>query len=815
MPALRYLFVLLFLAFTVLSPSGTQAQEPARQATAVQQPGEQLDEIRKVLTEQQARLQEPDIDEKILLDIRAALNPLRPRLDDIILGATPEIARIDARIAELGSPPADGAPPESAEVSAERAALTTARQSADELLRRARLLAVEVNEAIEKTMQLRRDLLTGRLFERRPSLVSPQLWLPTIESFPDHLANMAKIIADTSTHWQRRFDTRRGLVLAGCLLAALLLLGPGRIWAKVAGQRLAVAQAPAHRLRRSLNAVWMLLATAAAPTMAAIIALTGLRFSNLLPEKIDPLALVIVFAIGFIAIIDGLARGILSPGNASWRLAPVSDEYAKRIRRQVHLISTVYALGLIVTVLNQVVVTNAEASLITSGIFALANAITFAIVLRALRKAAPEDDEGTSTASSGSPVVNLLRMLAWIAIAAIIASVLTGFIAFGKFLTNQVIWIAIIASVLYLLLNLFDDLFTVGFSPVSGFGRWLQHTTGLRKGALEQIGVLLSGVFKLALYIIAILLVVAPWGIESYNATSWMRALIFGFSIGSYQLSLSAIIGGILILVVGIAATRLFQRWLDQRYMPKTSLDPGLQNSIRTGIGYFGVILAGIFALSSMGLNLENVAIVAGALSVGIGFGLQSIVNNFVSGLILLAERPVKVGDWVQLGTTEGNIRKISVRATEIELFDRSTLIVPNADLISSQVTNKTHTNPLGRVQISIGVGYGADPEQVRDILLATASAHDEVLADPAPLVLFSGFGESSLDFLMFVYVATPRRVGLVRSDLHFAIFKAFAEAKIEIPFPQRDINLRTSEGLEEVLKVLTQRAPLNPRPEN
>src|SRR5690606_29204978 len=130
---------------------------------------------------------------------------------------------------------------------------------------------------------------------------------------------------------------------------------------------------------------------------------------------------------------------------------------------------------------------------------------------------------------------------------------------------------------------------------------------------------------------------------------SWVRALMFGFSIGSYQLSLSAIIGGILILVAGITVTRLFQRWLDQRYMPKTSLDPGLQNSIRTGIGYFGIILAGVFALSSIGLNLENVAIVAGALSVGIGFGLQSIVNNFVSGLILLAERPVKVGDWVQL----------------------------------------------------------------------------------------------------------------------------------------------------------------------
>ena len=193
-----------------------------------------------------------------------------------------------------------------------------------------------------------------------------------------------------------------------------------------------------------------------------------------------------------------------------------------------------------------------------------------------------------------------------------------------------------------------------------------------------------------------------------------------------------------------------------------------------------------------MGLDLSNIALVAGALSVGIGFGLQSIVNNFVSGLILLAERPIKTGDWVVVGGDQGYVRKISVRATKIETFDRATVIVPNAELISNRVMNWMHDGSMGRIIIPVGVSYDADPEQVREILLRIADESEYVSSYPGPSVFFMDFGASSLDFELRCYIQDINSSLSAKSALRFAIFKAMKEAGIEIPFPQQDIHVRS-----------------------
>ncbi|MCB1546955.1 MAG: mechanosensitive ion channel, partial [Hyphomicrobiaceae bacterium] len=200
-------------------------------------------------------------------------------------------------------------------------------------------------------------------------------------------------------------------------------------------------------------------------------------------------------------------------------------------------------------------------------------------------------------------------------------------------------------------------------------------------------------------------------------------------------------------------------------------------------------------------------AIVAGALSVGIGFGLQSIVNNFVSGLILLVERPIKVGDWIVVGNDQGFVRRISVRATEIETFDRSSLILPNSELITGRVINLTHRNAMGRVIINVGTAYSSDPAEVVALLREIAQAHPTVLRHPEPRIAFVDFGASSLDFSVRVYIPDIKRTFDVQTDLRIAIFKAFAERGIEIPFPQQDLHLRDLDGLKQALaKVLAER---------
>src|SRR6202040_1029442 len=209
-----------------------------------------------------------------------------------------------------------------------------------------------------------------------------------------------------------------------------------------------------------------------------------------------------------------------------------------------------------------------------------------------------------------------------------------------------------------------------------------------------------------------------------------------GAGVGAVSISLSTIIIAILLLLFGFIATRAVQRWLDRRFLPRTGLDPGLQNSVSVLFGYAGVITALIIALAELGIDLQKIALIAGALSVGIGFGLQSVVSNFVSGLILLAERPIRVGDSIVVKGEEGWVRRIRVRATEIETFERASVIIPNSELITGVVKNWTHANTMGRIILKIGVDYASDPEQVRDLLLACANEHPQVVDVPPPRAL-------------------------------------------------------------------------------
>ena len=217
--------------------------------------------------------------------------------------------------------------------------------------------------------------------------------------------------------------------------------------------------------------------------------------------------------------------------------------------------------------------------------------------------------------------------------------------------------------------------------------------------------------------------------------------------------------------------------------LPRTSIEPSLQLSIGTIFGYIGVIIAISLALAGLGIDLQKIAFVAGALSVGIGFGLQSIVSNFVSGLILLAERPIRVGDSIVVKGEEGWVRRIRVRATEIETFERASVIIPNSELITGMVKNWTHSNTMGRIIVKVGVAYRSDPERVRDILLAIATEHPQVVQAPPPRAFFVSFGENALQFELRCVVANVDNGMAVKSDIHLDVFKRFRAEGIEIPF--------------------------------
>ncbi len=330
----------------------------------------------------------------------------------------------------------------------------------------------------------------------------------------------------------------------------------------------------------------------------------------------------------------------------------------------------------------------------------------------------------------------------------------------------------------------------------------VDQTTGRPSGGLMKVALAFT-LICLAIPVYALI-----WGARVADISGLWFTLNEGVALGDTRISISDFLIFILIFFIGYTVTKLLQSALRTTVLPNTRIESGAQNALVTGFGYIGIFLAALVAITTTGLDLSSLAIVAGALSVGIGFGLQAIVSNFVSGIILLIERPVKIGDWVEIGAYSGSVRNVSVRSTSVETFDGATVIIPNADLIAGTVTNWTHGNMRGRVKVPVGVAYGTDPELVKQVLLSIADDHPMVLKLPAPKVVFMGFGADSMDFQLRGILRDVNYVLGTASDMNFEIVKRFEENNIVIPFAQREVTIKNAQDFLPQTKKPVRKSP-------
>jgi len=302
-----------------------------------------------------------------------------------------------------------------------------------------------------------------------------------------------------------------------------------------------------------------------------------------------------------------------------------------------------------------------------------------------------------------------LRIPIWITVAAIVVSALTGYLALSRFLAQQLIVTGSILALVYLLLLWVDGISRSLSDDNATTGRWLEQRVGLGQRRRKQLALPVGLTLKSLVLVLSVPLILLQWGYTWPDIYEWYRQLFFGFHIGNTQVSFAVLLASIIVFGLAYAAARIFEGWLDAHVLKPAGISGGVRDSIRTGLGYIGIVIAALAAFSYAGFNLSSLAIVAGAFSVGIGFGLQSVINNFVSGLILLAERRIKVGDLVVVGSEEGYVRKISVRSTEVETSERARILVPNSFLITEKVKNWTLRDNFRRIAIPASVARGCE----------------------------------------------------------------------------------------------------------
>ncbi len=688
--------------------------------------------------------------------------------------------RIDtlrSQLAALGPVPAEGES-ESADIAARRAQLN---QQLAQLLE-PQVAATEAysraDGVIGELDQVIRDRQTAQLLKVEMSPLAPTTWEQGVKLARDRMLAIGREVSRNWSSDAQRTEARNALPLTLALTAiGLMLFGRGRRWMQTATRKVQARIGMGGRLALgflvSLGQILLPVLGLLALSRAAIsTGLLGIRGTHIVESL--PLAGLFVFGALWLG-----ARVFPADPNVS---GPLDLDDAENARGRRYSAGLGLVLGLSV-ILGTIFDFDAEAdAAAVTWSFPLLVLVGFALFRmgRFLTRSARIATEASSESGFRAQMMRLLgRGAMAVGVLGPIAAALGYQNLSAGLVFPAAMSLALIGALVIVHGPIRDIYATMSGRDPSDVGDAL-------------IPVLISFCFVLA----SLPLFALIWGVRPAELGELWARFLAGVTLGETRISPADFLVVAVVFGLGFGATRLVQNTLRTTVLPRTKIDVGGRNAIISGVGYVGIFLAGLIAITAGGINLASFAIFASALAVGVGFGLQNIVSNFVSGIILLIERPISEGDWVEVGGQMGYVRDISVRSTRIETFDRTDVIVPNADFVSGTVINYTRGNSIGRVIVPVGVAYGTDTQRVDRILREIGEAHPMVLMNPPPNVVFQGFGADSLDFEIRAILRDVNFMMAVKSDMNHEIARRFAEEGIEIPFAQRDIWLRNPEVL-------------------
>jgi potassium-dependent mechanosensitive channel len=808
---LRLFFPLLMLLTAALFPAVSQADDAATDAAQQTDAAPkvnaavELPKMQKVLDKIKGQVS-GQTNENQLTQLNEMALELSGNADTLAQALQPQRQQLDAQLAVLGpAPKADSGVKETPEVTRKRSSLEAQKSKLDDQIKQADGIKNSALMLSSQITNLRRDLMKTQLALNSGSILGPRFWAPLFvkqdldnEKIDDFLQDL-KDTAALSWEPGYRFGT------IAWLLAAMLVMTLGRRYSEEFLAWISIHKMPEGRLRRSFLAAAIALTTLAAVVLTFNFTALAFARRDEVSGDVQDFVVSLVKLSVFCGLIAGLGRAFLSTRRPSWRLPAISNEVALALKPFPPITAALVFIFQTVENFNYTVGTSLNTTIFANGLTALLIGSTaLAISMRTNRVRRRMVQEG-SAPEVRSTLVGLIQMALTLTAVAILLSLIIGYVTLARFLSYEVVWCGILFGSFYFLSHLVNDGCESLFSVNSLTGRRLQTSLNIDERHLQQAATLLAALGKTLLIGFVALALLNGTFASSTPIELLQKAIEFwgGKGLESLNIVPAHMVNAIICLVVGIYVLRAVRRWLDSDFLPKTTMDAGMRVSLVTLFSNIGYVLVILLTLSIMGLQWNKLAWIVSALSVGIGFGLQEIVKNFISGLILLTERPVKVGDLVTISGIEGDIRRINVRATEIQLGDKSTVIVPNSQFISQNVRNATMGNAQGVVTITLTFPLNIDPVRVRELLLEVYNENERILDTPEPSVSFKDLTSQGIVLSVTGNVASQRQISGAKSDLLFDILTRLRKEGIVLSTPQTMIIERRQQMAEQAADPL------------